>query len=116
MKKLAFIFVLLLSGCMSTGTQVEFNDVNKFVKGQTTLEQVIGSLGQPQSVVTNSNNETIIVYTRIDTSVDAATYIPIVGAFAGGATSTVESYTFTFDKNNILTDWTATNTTSDVNL
>lgn len=38
----------------------------------------------------------------MNVDVDAATFIPIVGLFAGGATSTLETFTVVFDEKGIV--------------
>jgi outer membrane protein assembly factor BamE (lipoprotein component of BamABCDE complex) len=107
------ISVILLSGCISTGTKVNDKSVSSFVKGETSASDVRIALGEPEGITFNSEGEQTFTYSFIDTDVKAATYIPIVGLFAGGATSKVESLIVTFDKNGILKDWIKNNTTSD---
>jgi hypothetical protein len=53
---------------------------------------VIPGLPASPSTVVESWN-----YTHIDVEVDGATFIPIVGLFAGGATSSLSSFTVVFD-------------------
>jgi len=41
-------------------------------------------------------------YTHIDVDVDGATFIPIVGLFAGGATSNINTFTVVFDDKGVV--------------
>jgi hypothetical protein len=49
-------------------------------------------------------------YTHIDVDVNGATFIPIVGLFAGGATSKVNSFTVVFDDKGIVRHTTSSQT------
>jgi hypothetical protein len=41
-------------------------------------------------------------YSHINVDVDAATFIPIVGLFAGGATSNLNTFTVVFDDQGVV--------------
>lgn len=106
MKYLALIlFAMLLTGCYSTGAPIDTAKANQFVKGETTESEVIAALGKPTTITTNDLGEKQISYLHTDADVDAATYIPIVGIFAGGATGTAKTLTVSFDNKGIVKDW-----------
>ncbi|MDN5942332.1 MAG: hypothetical protein L0H94_10650 [Nitrospira sp.] len=50
-------------------------------------------------------------YTHMDVEVDGATFIPIVGLFAGGATSNISSFTVTFDDKEVVRHISSTQST-----
>lgn len=106
------VSALIFSGCMSmqSGTKVENEQLQKFVKGKTTYDDVIKALGKP-TATQESNKEMIAIYSysNMSSSQSAASYIPIVGLFAGGPTSQMDTQdvTFTFDRRTkILKDYT----------
>ncbi|MDR4495102.1 MAG: hypothetical protein R3B74_11895 [Nitrospirales bacterium] len=83
----------------------------------STKEDVRRILGQPNGVSRHSGSYSGLVgllpftpqsnievwsYSHMDVDVDAATFIPIVGLFAGGATSNVNIFTVVFDEKGIV--------------
>ncbi len=118
------VIMLLLSGCVSSGNpSVRDESATGQIKaGVTTKEDVKKLLGKPNSVgkgsgnlaaatglpvtphaplALNSNYE-VWSYSHISVETDAATFIPIVGLFAGGATSSVSSLTIYFDDKGVV--------------
>lgn len=81
--------VAWFSSCASTsgGTQISSDKVSQIKKGVTTRAEVEGLLGPPAHVGLMSDGRRMMTYSFYETSAHAtgATYIPIVGAFAGGA-------------------------------
>jgi len=106
-KLLSAIFICLLSACGATsGAKVSQEQSSQFSKGKTTMDQVVASLGKPNSKTTKDDGDVLIQYVYVNTSVRGATFIPIVGLFAGGADTETEVSGFTFDKNGILKEIT----------
>ena len=111
MKHIAIILLaLVVTGCFSTGNEIDTAKANTFVKGETTEREVIEALGKPVTVTNSANGEKQIVYSHTNTDLDAATYIPIVGIFAGGATSTANYLIVTLDSEGIVKDWSMSET------
>lgn len=102
MKKLlaaaCFIAGLTLGGCVSVGTKVDPNVVKAFQPGVTTISEAEAKLGQPNQVSHDSDGQTIVVYMYAKSHASGASYIPIVGIFAGKGISDTVSTTLTFDK------------------
>lgn len=111
-------FVLLVSGCVSSGNS-SIADQDRIVQiklNTSTKEDVRRILGQPNGISrqsgsyaafaglppTTQTNIEVWSYTHINVDVDAATFIPIVGLFAGGATSNVNTFTVAFDDQGIV--------------
>ena len=114
-------------GCVSSGnpnvrdetltSQIQINVSSK--------EDVRRILGQPNSTSKQSGSLVMIPglpaspgtvveswnYTHIDVEVDGATFIPIVGLFAGGATSNVSSFTVIFDDKRVVRHISSTQST-----
>ena len=114
-------------GCVSSGNpNVRDETLTSQIQVDTsTKEDVRRILGQPNSTSRQSGNLVMIPglpaspgmvieswnYTHIDVEVDGATFIPIVGLFAGGATSNVSSFTVTFDDEGVVRHISSTQST-----
>ncbi len=118
------VLILLMSGCVSSGNPSVRDEavIGQIQIGVTTKEEVRKLLGKPNSVgkgagslgavtglpatphpplVLNSNYE-VWGYTHISVETNAATFIPVIGLFAGGATSSVSSVTIYFDDKGVV--------------
>lgn len=102
---LAIALTILIGGCMSMGTQVKQDQLNGFAKGSTTYSDVTARLGQPNTVSTKSNGTRIALYTYVHSQARPETFIPIVGAFVGGADSKVNSAEFIFGQDDKLLEY-----------
>ena len=103
----ALVVILGLAACTSSGgTQVTQGQINQFQIGKTTYEQVLSALGQPSARGQKADGSKVLVYTHTESTVRGATFVPVVGLFAGGADAHAQSVAFAFDTNNILKDYT----------
>ena len=105
-----FMIVALFAftACMSMGTKVDQDKLARFEKGKTTYAEVIQQLGKPTQSTLNSDGSRIVVYTYVQSQAKAANFIPIVGAFTGGADTENTSVMLNFDKDSVLTNYSAT--------
>ena len=102
------IVCFALSACFSGGTKVDPGKVAQFEKGKTTYAEVIQQLGKPNQSTVNADGKRTIIYTYHQTEMSAASFIPFVGMFfAGQSESENTNTTLSFDKDLILTDYTA---------
>lgn len=99
---------LALSGCVSSGTQVKESQLASFQKGVTTELDVTRALGRPQAVSTSMSGSRVIVYSGVRASPTAASFIPVVGLFAGGANAQGTSVVFTFGPDGKMTQMSST--------
>ena len=110
MKKLILILsVLALSACASSGVMVDQSKVSAFKEGVTTEADVYAALGKPTSVTTTTDSK-IVSYVGSQVQVKGASFIPVVGLFAGGADSKVSVLSLIF-KGGVLTKISNTQTT-----
>jgi outer membrane protein assembly factor BamE (lipoprotein component of BamABCDE complex) len=109
----ALLACALAAGCVSTGRRVDQAAVQSFTVGVTTAAEVERALGRPNTT-TVTNGIRSVSYQHVRASATGLTFVPIVGAFAGGATSHMESVTLTFGPDGRLTDITRTDTDSQV--
>jgi hypothetical protein len=96
MKRWSMAIVVLLAGCASAGTKVDPDTVASFVKGRTTVAEAEDALGQPNAMSTAPDGTTVLVYSYAHSSVRAATFIPVVGMFAGGTDTKSQSVVLRF--------------------
>ena len=96
-KHLYFVAVaILLAGCVSVGRKIDQSKVAEIKTGQTTRAQVIQLIGSPDQITSMGNGYLMFHYMFVRSTPTAATYVPIVGAFAGGANVQNESLSITF--------------------
>ena len=79
--------------------------------GVTTYGEVVAEFGRPATVETASDGSRVIVYTVTHTRAKVATFVPVVGMFAGGAKGSVQIDRFEFDAKGVLAKVTASDTT-----
>jgi outer membrane protein assembly factor BamE (lipoprotein component of BamABCDE complex) len=89
----AGVIALCLSGCISVGRPFEQSSVEKLQKGETTRAQVLALFGSPDQVTRDSSGTESFYYYFCKTTPSAATFVPVVGAFAGGGTIQQQSLT-----------------------
>jgi hypothetical protein len=89
--------------------------ISGFQKGVTTEAEVLALLGKPLSSIVNMDGSRIISYAAVDTGIRGASYIPVVGMFAGGADMKINSATFTFDATGRLFNYLISDTAYSVN-
>src|ERR1700685_215617 len=102
MKKVVVIAALLLSGCVSSGTQVTDEQAAQFKKGFTTEAEVIAKLGPPDATARSDDGSKVDSYTYVKASANAADFIPYVGLLAGGSSGKYTTVAFSFNSAGIL--------------
>lgn len=114
-----FAAFTVTAGCVTSGNpEIQREDLIAQIKiGESTRETVRRLFGPPNgtSRFTGAGLSTpgqvspgtttqleVWSYAHIDTAVDPVTFVPIVGLFAGGATSQIDQLTITFDEAGIV--------------
>lgn len=93
---LALFLIVALTGCMSAGVEVSQDQTASFKTGTTTQQDVVSKLGAPTTRTTLSDGSQVLVYAFAASQARASSFIPIVGAFVGGADSRSSSVVFQF--------------------
>ena len=86
-----------------------------FTIGVDTIATVQAKLGKPKALVHNSDGTTKFVYLSSRTRVKGATFVPVIGLFAGGAKSHLSTKTFTFDGAGLLKTYTSSDADANCN-
>lgn len=98
--------LVFLTACVSVGTKVQTTSLDTLVKGETTYQQVLNQFGPPQGRGVNDRGMKIITYMFSKASPNAASFIPVVGLFAGKTDAEATVVTFVFDKDSKLESYT----------
>lgn len=89
-------FAAALGGCAASGVKVSDDQLGSFVVGTTTEADVLGRLGTPTTRTRNSDGTVVLQYVYAEAQVRAATFVPIVGLFAGGTDVKSNAVNLTF--------------------
>jgi hypothetical protein len=108
MKQLALVACLLCAACVAGGTQVKESQLSQFHKGKTTVSEVVNALGDPNTNSLLPDGSRMLCYAYVQAAARPETFIPIVGAFVGGADSRSNTTCFQFADNGILKGYTST--------
>jgi outer membrane protein assembly factor BamE (lipoprotein component of BamABCDE complex) len=104
----------MTSACMNSGNPnvMDQSRLDQIFLDVSTKEDVRRLLGQPNRTAKQSNSAVTgrdampdsetWTYRHLSVDVDGATFIPIVGLFAGGATSKITIFTVVFDQSGIV--------------
>lgn len=111
MKMTTALTCALLAGCAASGTQVSQQAALQFKENVTTESEILRALGPPTGVSVGGGKK-FLSYTGMQTQVKAATFIPIVGAFAGGADYQMTQAMYQLDANGVLEKITYTSSGS----
>ncbi len=108
---LPLALVVVLGGCASAGNdrvKAETMDTvsTKVTKGVTTKDQVRALYGEPGAVSLTDGGSEVWHYAYSHATATAASYIPIVGLFAGGANVEKNEVVFIFDKSDVVQNYT----------
>jgi outer membrane protein assembly factor BamE (lipoprotein component of BamABCDE complex) len=98
------IIALILVGCASVGHKLDQEAINKIKKGETTKKDVVCLIGSPDRVTNMGNGDTYWTYSYARATAKPTSFIPIVGAFAGGANVQSQMLMLTFGPDNIVRD------------
>ncbi len=104
---LILLLIVGLAGCATSGRKIDQAAADQIEKGKTTKEQVIALIGSPESISRSSNGDTTYIYNYTRATAKPINFVPIVGAFAGGADVQHQMYMVTFDPKGIVKSYTS---------
>src|SRR5579883_2450964 len=103
MRLVSVWLLIALSACTHTvGTKIDDAALANLQPGKTTYAEVVRAFGPPSASLKNSDGLTILTYSRLEAGPRASTFIPIAGAFVGGADVHTSSVTLQFDGSGVL--------------
>lgn len=90
--------LLVLLGCASTGHNFDSRKVTTIQKGETTEADLVVMFGKPSYRTISSETGVKLAWIYVESTADAASYVPLVGAFAGGVTSKTKTLNVSLDQ------------------
>ena len=104
MNRTGVLFLLMAAGCASAGQKRITDDklIAQIVKGKSTKADLEKLLGKPTQVDFTDSGLEKWVYMYVTYQMRGTTFIPIVGMFAGGSDTQMDSLTVLFDKNGVV--------------
>jgi outer membrane protein assembly factor BamE (lipoprotein component of BamABCDE complex) len=87
---------------MGSSAVADPNKQSQIQKGVSREADIQMLFGAPNGKSFAENGDEIWTYVYSNTQVNAATYVPVVGLFAGGARSDTSVLKVTFDKNGVV--------------
>lgn len=100
-----FLLVTLASGCASAGTKVDPSAAARIQKGITTKEQVVALLGTPMADTLSGDGKEMMYWSYSKAQMKGATFIPIVGLFAGGADVKMSMFQVVLGPDKVVQDY-----------
>lgn len=110
MKIIVIAALAALAGCATVGREVSKDQIGALHKGETTTTQAATLLGQPTTVSTLGDGRQIWIYSFAHAQARPASFIPVVGLFAGGTDVRATNVSLTFDPAGVLQNYTSTTT------
>ena len=94
--------LMAMTACTTAGRPIDHERAAAFVPGKTTYQEVVAALGPPTSSMTAPNGRLTIAYSHLVYRTSPATFIPVVGLFAGGANMQSDTIALTFAPDGVL--------------
>jgi outer membrane protein assembly factor BamE (lipoprotein component of BamABCDE complex) len=106
MKKIAYIMLLALalSACASTGNKqiTQAGTIAKIEEGRSTKAEVRALVGEPTKVNFQPDRTEVWEYVYSRAQVRPASFVPVVGLFAGGMDVTGRTVTILFNQDGVV--------------
>ena len=98
--------VALVCSCASVGKNFDSTKVSQIIKGQTTEAELVKMFGPPSQRAINSESGTALTWLYSEARVKGESFIPIAGAFVGGATSRTKTLIVSLDRAGKVSSYT----------
>ena len=96
------VLALAIWGCATAGRKIDQAAVEKIQKGQTTKAEVKSLIGAPDQVMKDGDGNETWTYMYVRAVVKGESFIPVVGAFAGGSKTQNQMTIVHFDSNGVV--------------
>jgi len=100
----SIIAALAITGYASSGNPkvADFNTATQIEYGKTTKAEIKAMLGEPNGIKYGPDGKEIWTYVYAQAQAKPATFIPVIGLFAGGADTSAKKLVFVFDEKGVL--------------
>ncbi|GJG98549.1 hypothetical protein [Cupriavidus pauculus] len=92
----------LLQACVSTGVEIQQADLDSFIVGFSTQDDVVAQMGSPTSEIKLSSGATILLYAYASSQTHPESFLPIIGPLFAGGKIRSSTALFEFDGNGVL--------------
>ena len=113
MRVVVIVVAMALAGCATSGRQISTTQMAAMEKGKTTYTDVVARLGKPTLDTVMADGSRTALYNFTKAGIKGATFIPIVGLFAGGMNVSGSAVTFNFDPAGVLKDYSTSTSNID---
>lgn len=114
MKQLLMLIILFsITGCASVGTKITQEQITRIEKGKTTKQEVIQLLGKP-TMITTTSDTTVLVYIHSVAKNTVGNFIPVYNVIHTEVKSDTETFSITFDNQDVVKDYSLSQTTMPV--
>lgn len=93
---------VLVAGCAASGVQVREDQLAEFQEGKTTMQEIVGKLGQPTGSTLMPDGSRMITYTYVAVTSRPESFVPVVGPLVGGHDMRSNVVMLTFDRSGLL--------------
>lgn len=116
MKKIISIITLsaIICGCASVGRKLDESKIDQIKQGVTTQQQVLQLVGSPDQMTRDGTGAVTFQYIYAHATTRASSFIPVYGAFAGGANVQNQMLMVTFT-NNVVSSLISTYGANEIN-
>lgn len=95
---------VVMAGCATSGVKIDRGQAAALQPGSTTYADVVARFGPPTSEMVLGGGARMLTYSYVSASARPESFIPIVGAFVGGADSESQAVMFRFGPDGRLVD------------
>ncbi len=103
---LFLIIPSMLVGCATAGVKIDQQQAAAFQPGIATYADIIAKFGKPSRETMMGNGSRTVAYVYVRSTARPQSFIPVVGAFVGGADQETSSVAFRFAPDGKLIDHT----------
>ena len=107
------VLPLMISGCASTGQQMDKSKVDQIKKGVTTRAELEQMFGVPFNSMILGDGRRQLIFTFSKTQMKGQSLIPVIGGLVGGQTNRYQMLQVILNKDNIVDDYEFSDRTTD---
>lgn len=98
------VLLSLICGCATVGRKLDPNKVAQIQKGVTTRNEVVGLIGSPDQMTRDGDGNVTFQYLYVRATAKGSSFIPVYGAFAGGANVQNQTVMVVFNPDGVCKD------------
>jgi outer membrane protein assembly factor BamE (lipoprotein component of BamABCDE complex) len=112
----AIVAAVCLASCASVGTPIAQQNISQIKPRVTTEVDLVRMFGPPSTKTLDTNGKTLLGWLYSAAQAKPATFVPVVGAFAGGTDVQVQQLSVLMNKNGTVERYTMNNSNPNVEM